>query len=258
MSFSLRLTADLTFALASRAIDSKRRLSPILHLSPEANFEFIPDSFIPDSRQIGSEPSRSISLGPRLRSPIIWIAGSEPLDHPGVARLANTLAASGRHVFLETSGASLKPRLHEFQPSSRFCFAVLFDADSSSLGQQSSLRDSFRVGLEAIRMARLAGFFTCPHLVLQSETTSSELVELYREICKLDVDGFLITPATYTPELAKEAGRLRRRLLGRRWSLLSSLLDAGTSPAASLASRDPARLTVPDSRPDNLGEGAEA
>lgn len=258
MSFSLRLTADLTLALASRAIDTKGRLSPILHLSPETNFEFTPDSFILNSRQIGSERSPSISLGPRLRSPIIWIAGSEPLDHPGVARLANTLAASGRYVFLETSGASLKPRLHEFQPSSRFYFAVLFDGDSSSLGQQRSLRDAFRVELEAIRMARLAGFFTCAHLVLQSETTSSELVELHREICKLDVEGFLITPATRTPELAKEAGRLRRRLLGRCWSLLSDLLDAGASPASSGASRDPARLTVPHSRPDNLGEGAEA
>jgi hypothetical protein len=258
MSFSLRLTADLTLALASRVIDTKRRLSPILHLSPETNFKFTPDSFIPNSRQMGSERSPSIALVPRLRSPIIWIAGSEPLDHPGVARLANTLAASGRYVFLETSGASLKPRLHEFQPSSRFYFAVLFDGDSSSLGQQNSLRDSFRVGLEAIRMARLAGFFTCAHLVLQSETPSSELVELHRKIRKLDVDGFLITPATRTPKLAKEAGRLRRRLLGRRWSLLSSLLDSGASPASSGASRDPARLTVPDSRPDNLGEGAEA
>ena len=258
MSFSLRLTADLTLALAYRAIDTNRRLSPILHVSPETNFEYTPVSFIPNSRQIKREPPPSNSLGPRLRSPIIWIAGSEPLDHPGVARLANTLAASGRHVFLETSGASLKPRLHEFQPSHRFYFAVLFDGDSSSLGQQSSLRDSFRVGLEAIRMARLAGFFTCAHLVLQSETTCRELVKLHREICKLDVNGFLITPATRTPELAREAGRLRRRLLGRRWSLLSSLLDSGASPASSGASRDPARLTVPDSRPDNLGEGAEA
>jgi len=258
MSFSLRLTADLTLALAYRAIDTKRRLSPILHLSPETNFEFTLDSFIPNSRQLGSDRSPSISLGPRLGSPIIWIAGSEPLDHPGVARLANPLAASGRHVFLETSGASLKPRLHEFQPSSRFYFAVLFDGDSSSPGQQSSLRDSFGVGLEAIRMARLAGFFTCAHLVLQSETTSRELVELHREIRKLDVDGFLITPGTRTPELAKEAGHLRRRLLSRRWSMLSSLLDSGASPASSRASRDPARLTVPDSRPDNLGEGAEA
>ena len=258
MSFSLRLTADLTLALASRAIDTKRRLSPILHLSPDTDFEFTPDSFIPNSRQIGRGPSLTISLGPRLRSPIIWIAGFEPLDYPGAARLANTLAASGRYVFLETSGASLKPRLHEFQPCSRFYFAVLFDGDTSSLGQQSSRKDSYRVELEAIRMARLAGFFTCAHLVVQPHGASGEIEELHRKIRKLDVDGFLITSAARTPELAKEAGRLRRRLLDRRWSLLSSLLDAGAWPASSRAARDAARLTVPDSRPDNLGEGAEA
>jgi hypothetical protein len=107
-------------------------------------------------------------------------------------------------------------------------------------------------------MARLAGFFTCAQLVLQSKTTSSELVELHHEICKLDVDGFLITPAARTPELAKEAGRLCRRLLGWRWSLLSSLLDAGESPVSTQTSLNPAPLTGPDSRQDNFGEGAEA
>ena len=258
MSFALRLTADLTLALAFRAINTKSRLSPILYVSPETNFEFAPDSFIPNSPQIGNESSASISLCSRLRSPIIWIAGSEPLDHPGVARLANVLAASGRHVFLETSGASLKPRLHEFQPSSRFYFAVRFDGNPSLLRQQNSRYGAFRVEMEAIRMARLAGFLTCAHLVLRQDAASGELEELHREIRKHDVDGLLITPAEPTSELAKMAGQLRRRLLDRRWSLLSSLLDAGASSAWSRTSRNPAHLAVPDSRPDNFGEGAEA
>jgi hypothetical protein len=258
MSLSLRLTADLTLALAARALNTKSGLSPILRVSPETNFEYAPDFFIPRSRRTGNESSPSISLGPRLRSPIVWISGSEALDHPGVARLANSLTASVCHVFLETSGAALKPRLHEFRPSSRFYFAVRFDGDTSSLRQQNSRKGPFRVELEAIRMARLAGFFTCAQLVLQSKTTSSELVELHHEICKLDVDGFLITPAARTPELAKEAGRLCRRLLGWRWSLLSSLLDAGESPVSTQTSLNPAPLTGPDSRQDNFGEGAEA
>jgi len=258
MSFSLRLTADLTLALASRAINTKSGLSPILRVSPETNFEFTPDSFVSDSPQIGKESLRPISRGSRFRSPIIWIAGSEPLDHPGVARLANALAASGRHVFLETSGAVLKHRLHEFQPSSRFYFAVRFDGDTSSRLPQNSRRGPFGVAREAIRMARLAGFLTCAHLVLQPDTASGEIEELHREIRKLDADGLLITASEPTPGLVGIAGQLRRRLLGRRWSLLSSLLDAGPSSAWSRTSRNPADLAVPDSRPDNFGESAEA
>jgi len=258
MSFSLRLTADLTLALASRAINTKSGLSPILRVSPETNFEFTSDSFVSGSPQFGEESLRPIFLGSRLRSPIVWIAGSEPLDHPGVARLSSALAASGRHVFLETSGAALKPRLHEFQPSSRFYFAVRFDGDTWSPGQQNSRKGLFRVEMEAIRMARLAGFLTCAHLVLQPDTASAELEELHREIRKLDADGLLITAAEPTPELVSSTGQLRRRLLGRRWSLLSSLLDAGPSSALFRTSRNPADLAVPDSRPDNFGESAEA
>lgn len=258
MSFSLRLTADLALALASRAINTTSGFSPILRISPETNFEFTPDSSIPNSRRIGNESVPPIALGTRLRSRIVWIAGSEPHDHPGVPRLANVLAASGRHVFLETSGAALKPRLPEFQPSSRFYFAVRFDGDTSSPGQQNSRKGPFRDEMEAIRMARLAGFLTCAHLVLQPDTASGETEELCREIRKLDADGLLITPAKPTPELLRSAGQLRRRLLGRRWSLLSSLLDAGPSSASSRTSRDSVHLAVSDSRPDNFGESAEA
>jgi len=258
MSFSLRLTADLTLALAARAINTKLGRFPILHLSPETNFEFTPDSFVSDGPQIGKESLRPISLGSRLRSPIVWIAGSEPLEHPGVARLANALVISGRHVFLETSGAALRHRLHEFQPSSRLYFAVRFDGDTSSRLPQNSRKDAFRVEMEAIRMARLAGFLTCAHLVLQPDTASGEIEELHREIRKLDADGLLITASEPTPELVGLAGQLRRRLLGRLWSLLSSLLDAGPSSALFRTSRNPADLAVPDSRPDNFGESAEA
>ena len=258
MSFALRLTADLILALASRAINTKSGASPILYVSPETNFEFAPDSFIPNSRQIGNESSPPISLGSRLRSPIIWIAGSEPLDHPGVARLANSLAASGRHVFLETSGASLKPRLHEFRPSSRLYLTVRLNTTGTVRDQYGVPGGAFRVGLEAIRMAILAGFLTCANLVVYSHKEAGELENLHAELRKLDIDGFLITPAEPTPELATTAGQLRRRLLDRRWSLLSSLLDAGASPAWSRTSGDPAHLALPDSRPDNLGEGAEA
>jgi len=258
MSFSLRLTADLTLALASRAINTKSGPSPIVCVLPETKFEFTPDSFVSDSPQIGKESLRRLSLGSRLRSPIVWIAGSEPLEHPGVARLANALAISGRHVFLETSGAALRHRLHEFQPSSRLYFAVRFDGETSSPGQENSRKGPFRVEMEAIRMARLAGFLTCAHLVLQPDTASGEIEELHREIRKLDADGLLITASEPTPELVGLAGQLRRRLLWRRWSLLSSLLDAGPSSALFRTSRNPADLAVPDSRPDNFGESAEA
>jgi hypothetical protein len=258
MTFSLRLTADLTLALAVRSINTKQSYPPILRLSPDINFQTGAARLSAGGQHAGTGSSQSSALVPRFRSPIIWIAGSEPLDSPEVARFANALAASGRSVFLETSGISLKRRLHEFQPSSRFYFAVRFDGLESSDGQRNSREGAFCVGLEAIRMARLAGFFTCALLVLHPATAAGELEQLHGDISKLDVDGFLITCAALDPGMEKNVTQLRRRLLSRRWALLSSLLDSSAVPVASGTSEEIERRALSESRPGDFEEGAEA
>jgi hypothetical protein len=258
MTFSLRLTADLTLALAARSMSTKQSYPAILRLSPHINFQTGAAPLSIGSYPAGHSSSQSSALVPRFRSPIIWIAGSEPLDAPEVARFANALAASGRSVFLETSGRSLKRRLHEFQPSSRFYFAVRFDGPESWHGQRNSRDGALRAGREAIRMAGLAGFFTCALLVMHPDTAAGELEQLHADISKLDVDGFLITCAALDPGLEKKVTQLRRRLLSRRWALLSSLLDSSAVPVASGTSQEIERQPLGESRPGDFEEGAEA
>jgi hypothetical protein len=254
MTFSLGLTADLMLALAARCIPTKQSYPPILRLSPDINFQTGTAPLSIGVRPVGKGSRLSGALVPRFRSPIVWIGGSEPLDSPEVARFANALAASGRSVFLETSGISLKRRLHEFQPSSRFYVAVRFDGLESREGRRNSRYGGFRVELEAIRMARLAGFFTCALLVSGPGTAAGELEQLHADISKLDVDGFLITCAAPGPGMERKITELRRRLLTRRWALLSSLLDASAVPAASRTSEEIERQRFSG----DFGEGAEA
>jgi hypothetical protein len=258
MTFSLRLTADLTLALAARRISNGPGHPPILQLSSDNDFQLASDLVSYGDHQAESLVLPTVSQVQRYRYPIVWMGGSEPLDHPEVARLTNALAASGRHVFLLTSGAALKPRLHEFQPSSRFYFTVRFDCCEALNDRRNANECAFRIGLEAIRMARLAGFYTCAQLVLHSNTGGSELEKLHAEIRELDVDGFLITLAEVTPELKKTASHLRGRLLNRRWALLSNLVDSITLPSMPRNSREIERRPIPESQPGNFGEGAEA
>ena len=258
MTFSLRLTADLTFALAARLLGARRDHSPILRVSADSTLDSASVLFSTTGQQTLHVPSQAVAGLSRNHAPIIWISGSEPLDHPEVALLSNALAASGRHVFLETSGASLKRHLYEFQPSSRFYFTIRFDKSEPLHDQRRAPHSAFRMGLEAIRMARLAGFFTCAHLVLHSDTALGQLEELHSDLRKLDVDGFLITPASPIPELEKKAVHLRRRLLNRHWALFSSLLEASASPAKSQTSLETERQHIPESQPSSFGESAQA
>jgi hypothetical protein len=258
MTFSLRLTADLTLALAARSFGNKQGYPPVLQLSPETNFQTSSPRFSSNTQQAVEGTSRSGTLVSRYRSPILWISGAEPLDYPEVARFTNALAASGRSVFLETSGALLKRRLHEFQPSDRFYFTVRFGGLAPSHDQRNAREGAFAVGLEAIRMARLAGFLTCALLVMDVHTASGELEQLHAEIRKLDIDGFLITRATQPPGLEEAVKQLRRRLLRRRWALLSGLVETAVLPAVS---QNPCEIDckpLPDSPPCEFQEGTEA
>jgi hypothetical protein len=258
MTFTLRLTADLTLALAARVLGNKNTDPLILQLSLDTDFQISSDTSSGSARPGGNGPSQSGALVPRYRSPILWIAGPEPLDYPEVARFTNALAASDRHVFLQTSGAALKRRLHEFQPSSRFYFTIRFDRTQPLDEHRSGEDGAYRVGLEAIRMARLAGFFTCAHLVAGSEVAACDLEALHAEISKLDVNGILITSATREPGLEKSVKKLRRRLLSRRWSLLSDLVESAARPSASPGSRQIDRQPVSETGPGGFEEGTEA
>jgi hypothetical protein len=259
MPFSLRLTADLGLALAARAMRAKNAHPLILQLSPAGNLCSASASFSDCDQQRVTILAEPAVVNRQSRSPIIWIGGSEPLDHPAISRFTNELAAAGRHVFLQTSGLRLKPRLHEFQPSNRFYFAVCFDGFVHSSDGHSDVRaEAFRGGIEAIRMARLAGFFTCAHLVLHKEAAEGELNQLHAEIHKLDVDGFLITCGEFTSDLERRVVQLRRSLLGRRWALLSSLLDSATLPATSRVSQESEQSPLRDTQTNGFGEGAEA
>lgn len=258
MTFSLRLTADLTLALAARAFGNKQGYPPILQLSPDTNFHTASASFSSGVRQADNDSRQSSSLVSRYRSPIIWISGSEPLEYAEVPRFTNALAASGRSVFLETCGALLKRRLHEFQPSDRFYFTVRFDGLASAHDQRNAREGAFGVAMEAIRMARLAGFLTCALLVLHAQTAPGELEQLHSEIRKLDIDGCLIIRAARAPELEKAVKELRSRLLSWRWAMLSDLVGSVALPVASRDSRQIDSLPLTEAQPRDFEEGAEA
>jgi len=258
MTFSLRLTADLTLALAARAFGNEQNNPPILQLSPDTNFYTASASFSTGVQQADNDSQQSGALVSRYRSPIVWISGSEPLDYAEVPRFTNALAASGRSVFLETCGALLKRRLHEFQPSDRFYFTVRFDGLAPAHDERSARDGPFAVALEAIRMARLAGFLTCALLVLHPQAAPGELEQLHAEIRKLDIDGCLIIRAARAPELEKTVKQLRARLLSWRWAMLSDLVESVALPAASQNPCELDRQPLPEAHPPDFEEGAEA
>src|SRR5713226_10005198 len=185
MRFPLRLTADLLMA----------RLARKLRLAHGACFiQFVDAAEIlhPDSSHpVSHEKIRDI-IG--SRSPVVWIGGSEPLFHPGIAHLVRAITQSGHFVFLETAGTLLRRRIHEFQPVSRLFLTVRLESGAPRRASNSLQPSSLDLAAEGIRAARLSGFLICVHACVAPETEMSEAAELIRLGQSLDVDGFVIPP----------------------------------------------------------------
>jgi hypothetical protein len=239
MRFPLRLASRLALGLGAR---SKR--DPIFHLDLTRNSA---------SGGVSSLPAAAV----------VWISGADSLDHADVARLANSLAHARRYVFLQTNAASLRRRIHEFRPSSRLYLTVRFEGTQAFHDSHNGREGAFRHAIDAIDCAKLAGFLVCAHLVIHPGTDPADLQPLYRSFAKLDLDGFLISPASPLPQLVAMTATARQRLLPGRWSRLSQTLDSVLLPAVSgstpvadpRGSRD--RVTS-DSVSTNCEKGAQA
>jgi hypothetical protein len=203
MRFPLRFTSDFQLGVIARGMQARGLAPLVLKLAP---FVAGVGTALP-----------SVESAPRL----VWIGGAEPLEYPEIPRFANALAASGREVFLHTNGALLRRRMHEFQPTARFRFALQFDGPSTA---------DNGVALDAIRGAKLSGFLVCGLSVVRDGEAIDALERLHSELHRLDLDGYLVVPPA--AETASSSGVLRQareRLLNRRWRRLSEMFDAAVA-----------------------------
>ncbi len=200
MRFPLRFTSDFKLGVIARGMQARRRAPLVLKLAPfvEGVAWALP----------------SVESAPRL----VWIGGAEPLEYPEIPRFTNALASSGREVFLQTNGAMLRRRMHEFQPTARFRFVLRFDGPSTAVSA---------VALDAIRGAKLSGFLVCGLSVVRERDDIDAVARLHAELHHLDLDGYLIVPAAGAATSSnKVLSQARERLLNRRWRRLSEMFDA--------------------------------
>ena len=154
----------------------------------------------------------------------LWIGGSEPLEHPGIAHFIQAIAQSGRFIFLETRGDLLRRRIHEFQPTPRFFLTTRFDA-APSVSSEPQNRATFELALEGIRAARLSGFFTAAHVLLRENSDVSRLQDFSNHLSGMDLDGWLMTSATPAHAALQNASDARTLIPNAQWRRFSAHLE---------------------------------
>jgi sulfatase maturation enzyme AslB (radical SAM superfamily) len=253
LRFPLRLTANLARARIAQTFRSEAA-SPIFVIHPVENAcNSSPES---TARAVDTKPGTELLATVRKSSaPVVWIGGAEPLLHPEMGQLTRCIAGVGRHVFLDSDATLLRRRIHEFRPVSRLFLTVQLDGTEESHDLRAGRPGTFRTAVEGIRAARLSGFLICLHARVDAQTDMADIAKLIQFGCTLEVDGFLISPATAISQLANvdsEALHAKtaaaRKLIGHIWwESFSRIVEAALHPSTrTTASVEVARPGVRD------------
>ena len=272
MRFPLRLTADLALGLATRTLRGAPRHRVILHLAPVAG-SALPARSRRDSSGSGVSDLQLLSSDVcldavrRSSAPVVWIGGAEPLLHPEIGRLARRIVDTNRHVFVQTNGALLRRRIHEFRPVSRLFLTVQFEGFEQRHDRRARCEGAFRDAIEGIRAAKLSGFLVCAQVALHADTELAEFEQLRGYLEARDVDDFVVTPsngflqaASGQNESQAQRSKLhaaRDQIRSRRWQLFSRLLEPSLPVAPATARSDDAPGSAGAAAADACEEGVQ-
>jgi hopanoid biosynthesis associated radical SAM protein HpnH len=170
-------------------------------------------------------------------APMVSIAGGEPLMHPQIDEIVRQLIAKKKFVYLCTNGLLLKRHLHKFKPSPYFAWVVHIDGLKEAHDRAVSKEGGFEGAVEAIRLAKEAGFKVNTNTTFFNTDTAQSVIEVLDYLNDdLKVDNLMISPAyayekapdqehflgvTQTRELFKKAFADGRR---KKWRFNHSAL----------------------------------
>ena len=231
MKFPLRLTLDLWRGRLFPAGGDGSGAAVIFHL-PAARLPALHQNGFDHSADADSHTAAdSVRIAAQKKAPVLWIGGSEPLDHAEVGRVAFALNARGRNVFLHTDGRCLRQRIHEFRPDPRLFLTVELAGREAFHDRYVGTPGRFQRIMEGIRAAKLSGFYVCAHLTVTGKTEPCETGELFEFLDRYDVDGFIVSSGGSEPTIPRTAHQekleeLRAFVRCSRWEHFSRLLES--------------------------------
>jgi Fe-coproporphyrin III synthase len=231
MKFPLRLTLDLWRTRLSEAFANRENSAMIFHLPAEALPALHEGGGKNVSNENGHSAAESVRAATHTAAPVLWIGGSEPLEHSEVGRVAFALNGKGRNVFMHTDGQRLRQRIHEFHPDPRLFLTVELAGREAFHDLVAGRPGAFRRVIEGIRAAKLSGFHVCAHVTVNEKTQVCETGELFEFLDRYDVDGYIVSSGRGTllarnSATAESLEEIRALVRCARWESFSRLLEA--------------------------------
>ncbi len=128
-------------------------------------------------------------------APMVSIAGGEPLMHPQIDEIVRQLLARRKIVFLCTNALLLPKHLHKFKPHRNFAWMVHIDGLQERHDVSVSHPGGFAAAVEAIKLAKDAGFRVMTNTTFFDQDTAQDVVGVLDYLNdELGVDNMQISP----------------------------------------------------------------
>lgn len=207
--------------------------SVILHLSPLAQdfpAGFRPEPVVPESEWRSARAC--VQAAEQAGAAAVWLGGTEPLLHPAIGEVASALADRGFYVFLHTSGAGLRTRIHEFKPVDRLYLTFEVPSQEPTRSEPANRAGQalpLQAVTEAIRVARLSGFHLAGHLTVSEAISPAQAADQLEALGPQHLDGIVVssggTFGSLHPSLANTLDEITKLISSSGWRSLSRLLE---------------------------------
>ena len=180
---------------------------------------------------------QAIAAIEEANAPMVSIAGGEPLMHPQIEVIVQELIKRKKFVFLCTNALLMPKHLHKFKPSPYFRWVVHIDGLRERHDESVSKEGVFDAAVEAIKMAKAAGFKVNTNTTFFDTDTPQTVIDVLDFLNdELEVDDLQISPGyayekapdqdhflgvTQTREMFKKAFADGRR---KKWRLMHTPL----------------------------------
>ena len=200
MGFSFTLTSSLTGYLLKQKLQGKKRYPLVLMLEPlfRCNLQCTGCGRIREYADIMDKTmtkEECLASVKEAGAPIVSITGGEPLLHPEIAGIVNSIVAQSRFVNLCTNGLLLEKSLSKFKPSPRLSFVVHMDSLAETHDKFAGRPGTFDTAISAIKAAKNSGFQVLINTTIYKQTDISEIKQLFRLLAHVPVNGIMVAPA---------------------------------------------------------------
>ncbi len=136
---------------------------------------------------------RCLEVVRQADSPIVSIAGGEPLIHPQIAEIVAGIIAQKRFVFLCTNGLLMEKAMEKIKPSRYFSWVVHLDGMPSTHDYWVERKGTWDKAMQALKRAIAEGYRVCTNTTVFEGSDVNDLHQLFQTLTDLGVEGLMIS-----------------------------------------------------------------